>query len=51
MLRCAELALTDEALRGMTMGMVYDLLIEKGNDREEWPIKGTAADYKRIFGG
>lgn len=34
----------------MTMGMVYDLLIEKGNDSEEWPIRGTKEDYERIFG-
>lgn len=50
MLRCAELGLSDEALRTMTMGMVFDMLIEKSNDREEWPIKGTAEDYRRIFG-
>lgn len=51
MLRCAELGLTDEALRGMDMGMVYDLLTEKANDQEEYPIKGTAEDFRRIFGG
>ena len=50
MLRCAELGLSDEALRTMTMGMVFDMLIEKSNDREEWPIKATAEDYRRIFG-
>lgn len=50
MLRCAELGLSDEALRTMTMGMVFDMLIEKGNDREEWPIRATAEDYRRIFG-
>lgn len=51
MLRCAELNLSDEALRGCDMGMVYDMLIEQANDREEYPIKATKADYKRLFGG
>lgn len=50
MLRCCELGLSDDALRNMTMGMVYDLLIEQANDKEEWPIKATKEDYKRIFG-
>ena len=30
MLRCAELGLSDEALQDMTIGMVYDLIAEKG---------------------
>lgn len=50
MLRCAELGLTDEALRGMTIGMVYDLLAEKANDMEEYPREATQEDIKRIFG-
>lgn len=50
MLRCAELNLSDETLRGMDPGMVYDLLTEKANDREEYPIKGTSEDFHRIFG-
>ena len=50
MLRCAELHLSDTALSQMTMGMVYDMLIEKGNDNEEYPIKATQADIRRFFG-
>lgn len=50
MLRCAELNLTDEALAGMTMGMVYDMLIEQGNDHEEYPYKATQEDIYRYFG-
>ena len=50
MLRCAELGLTDEALSHMTMGMVYDLLIEKANDYEEYPKLATQDDIKRMFG-
>lgn len=50
MLRCAELNLSDEALGGMTMGMVYDLLIEKANDQEKYPYKATQADIDAMFG-
>lgn len=50
MLRCAELNLSDEALYGMTMGMVYDMYTEKGNDREEYPIKATQDDIEAFFG-
>lgn len=50
MLRCAELGLTDEALAGMTIGMVWDLLIEKANDAEKYPYKATQDDIKAFFG-
>lgn len=51
MLRCARFGLSDEALRGMTMGMVYDMLIEEANDREEYPIEATPQDVRSFFGG
>lgn len=51
MLRCAELGLSDEALMGMDIGMVYDLCIEKTNDQEEYPYIGTQDDLNRLFGG
>lgn len=50
MLRCAELGLSDEALQTMSIGMIYDMLIEKGNDREEYPIKASAEDIHNFFG-
>ena len=50
MLRCAEFGLSDEALKTMTMGMVYDMLIEKANDNETYPYKATQEDIKRFFG-
>lgn len=50
MLRCARLGLSDEALERMTMGMVYDMLTEEGNDREEYPIEATQDDIKSFFG-
>lgn len=51
MLRCCELHLSDSALSEMTMGMVYDLCIEKANDNHEYPIKATQADINQFFGG
>lgn len=51
MLRCKEMGLSDADLADMTMGMVYDLAIEKANDSEEYPVKGTAEDIKSFFGG
>lgn len=50
MLRCAELGLSDEALANMDVGMVYDLLIEKGNDHETYPYKATQEDIEKFFG-
>ena len=45
MLRCAQLGLSDDALAGMTMGMVYDLLTEQSNDREKYPYLATQEDF------
>lgn len=50
MLRCARLGLSVEALHNMTMGMVYDMIIEMANDREEYPIKATQEDIRAFFG-
>lgn len=50
MLRCAELNLSDTALSGMTVGMVYDMLTERANDREEYPYKATQEDIEAFFG-
>lgn len=49
MLRCAELGLSREDLDDMTVGMVYDMLIEQANDQEEYPYKATQADINRFF--
>jgi hypothetical protein len=51
MLRAKELGLSDADLADMTMGMVYDLAIEKANDSEEYPYKATADDINSFFGG
>lgn len=51
MLRCAELRLSREDLEEMTMGMVYDMLIERANDQEKYNYKATQADIEAFFGG
>ena len=50
MLRCAELNLSDAALSEMSIGMVYDLVIEKNNDEHKYPIKATQSDIDAFFG-
>lgn len=50
MLRCAELGLSDEALAGMDVGMVYDMLTEQANDHEQYPIVADQDDIIRFFG-
>ncbi len=51
MLRCSELSLSREDLDDMTMGMVYDMVIERGNDQEKYNYKATQADIEAFFGG
>ena len=43
--------MTDDALSSVTMGMIYDMYVEKANDRETYPYKATQADINRFFGG
>ena len=50
MLRCSELRLSQEDLDSMTMGMVFDMLIEQGNDHEQYNIKATQSDIYGFFG-
>lgn len=50
MLRCAELGLSANDLDSMTVGMVYDMLIERGNDGEKYPYKATQDDINNFFG-
>lgn len=50
MLRCAELGLSREDLDDMTMGMVYDMLIERCNDQEKYVEIADQDDIYRLFG-
>ena len=51
MLRVAELRLSPDILELLTVGDIYDMMVERMNDQEEYPLKGNAEDIKRIFGG
>ncbi len=51
MLRCTELGLSRDDLDDMTMGMVYDMLIERGNDGEKYDLKGQPGTLKDFFRG
>ena len=48
MLRCVQLGLPMSDLDLLDVGMVYDLMIEKGNDGEEWDRKATPADFDKF---
>lgn len=48
MLRCAELGLHDADLENMSVGMVYDMMIEKGNDSEKYPTMATQDDFDKF---
>ena len=51
MLRCAELGLSAEDLDELSVGMVFDMLIEKGNDHEKYDIKAPAGSMASFFRG
>lgn len=51
MVRCAELGLNAEDLDQMTVGMVYDMLIEKENDHEKYDIKAEPGSMRAFLGG
>ena len=51
MLRCAELHLTKEDLDDMTIGMVFDMITEKGNDHEKYDIKAPTGSMAAFFQG
>jgi hypothetical protein len=51
MLRCAELGLSKEDLDDMTIGMVFDMITEKGNDREKYDIKAPSGSLSAFFQG
>lgn len=51
MLRCAELGLNHNDLTDITMGMVYDMLIEQANDHEDYAIKPAPGSMRGFFAG
>lgn len=50
MLRCLQLGVTWEMLEHLDIGTIYDMGIEKANDREDYPIKATQEDIYAFFG-
>lgn len=45
MLRCAELGLAGTDLDDMTMGMVYDMVMERMNDRADYPLRAGQQQF------
>ena len=48
LLRCYELNIFDAELDAMTIGMVYDIFTEKGNDSCEYHQLATQDDFNRF---
>ena len=48
MLRCVQLGLSIADLDQLSIGMVYDMLIEKQNDNYDYPVLATQADIDRL---
>lgn len=48
MLRCLELGLRLADLEYLECGDITDMLIERGNDGEEWQQVATQEDYDRF---
>ena len=51
MLRCAELNLSREDLDEMTVGMVFDMITERSNDKEKYDKKAPAGSMAAFFKG
>lgn len=45
MLRCKELGLTVDDLEQIDIGIVQDMLTEKGNDEYNYPYKASQKDF------
>lgn len=48
MLRCMELGLSPSDLSVLEYGVVVDMLIERGNDAEEYDYVATQSDFDRF---
>lgn len=48
MLRCLELGLRPSDLCYLDEGMVTDMMIERGNDKEEYNVVATQQDFDRF---
>lgn len=50
-LRTVEIGIRTEMMDHLTIGMLYDVYVEKLDDGEDWPLKATKEDYDDFFGG
>lgn len=50
MLRCMELGFTISDLEQVDYGLVADMIIERGNDEYDYPVKATEEDFKKFRG-
>ena len=48
LLRCIQLGLSMDDLDKLTMGMIYDIMIERSNDEYEWPEEATLEDIMKF---
>lgn len=48
LLRCLQVGLSMSDLELLDTGMVYDIMIESGNDQEEYDIVATQSDFDRF---
>ena len=48
LLRCFELGMTTADVDRLTVGFIYDMIIEKDNDNYDWPVKATQADFDKF---
>ena len=48
LLRCSQMGLSMEDLEGLTVGAVYDMFTERGNDEIEWPEVAGQEDFDRF---
>lgn len=48
LLRCSQMGLSMSDLDMLDVGMVFDMIIEQGNDGEEYDRIATQADFDRF---
>ena len=48
LLRCAEIGLSMNDLEKLSIGMVYDMFVEKSNDDVDYPELATQDDFDKF---
>ena len=48
LLRCKELGLSIQELRSITVGMVFDMIIERNNDNFTYDVQATVNDVNNF---